>query len=430
VKLDRKISINLGNLLLSLSEVTDLANPFIAQHQMRTAFIASQLAKAADVGREAAEDIFAAALLHDIGAISVEEKIKLHNFEEGNLGAHCAKGELLFKRFPLFAGISQIVKHHHTPWRVMEESGLSFESPLALASQIVLFADYLERLISRNKYVLHQTDDITERLASLVKATVHPRIHEYFLSISATEEFWLDIVSPRLYSILLSSSPYANRSIELDEMVSVSELFRDIIDFKSRFTSTHSIGVSSCAEILSRLFGLTDFEIRLMQVAGNLHDIGKMIVPNSILDKPDKLTKEEFGIMRCHTYYTYYVIKTIGGLQQIAEWAGYHHEKLDGTGYPFHCGAVDLTIGSRIMTVADIFTAIAEDRPYRKGMNRDEIIKVLADSVAKSHLDSRVVDLVVDNYEQVRSHVMEKQQKGREFYDNFMTNKKAETGGH
>ena len=426
--MDRKISINLGNLLLSLSEVTDLANPSIAQHQMRTAFIALEIAKAAGVGRDATEDIFAAALLHDIGAISVEEKIKIHNFDEGNIGAHCSKGELLFMRFPIFAGISQIVRHHHTPWRELEESGLSLESPLAIASQIVLFADYLERLISRNKFVLHQTEEISGRLASLVKTQIHPQIHDYFLSVSATEEFWLDVVSPRLYSILLSNNPYVSRNIELDDILSISELFRDIIDFKSRFTSTHSIGVSSCAEILSRLFGLTDLEVRLMQVAGNLHDIGKMTIPNSILEKPDKLTKEEFELIRCHTYYTYYVIKTIGGLQQIAEWAGYHHEKLDGSGYPFHCGAVDLTIGSRIMTVADIFTSIAEDRPYRKGMNRDEIIKILSNSVAKSHLDSRIVDLVADNYEPVRSHVMGKQQKGREFYDSFTSVRRDETG--
>lgn len=428
--MDRKISLNQGNMLLSLSEVTDLANPSIAQHQMRTAFIALELAKAADVGRETMEEIYAAALLHDVGAISVEEKIKIHNFDEVDVSAHCNRGEMLFVRYPLFAGISKIVKQHHTPWRELEESGLSIKSPLALSSQLVLFADHLERLISRNKYILHQNEEITERAALLVKDKIHPSIYEYFLSVSATEEFWLDIVSPRLYSILLSSGPYVSKNIELEDIISISELFRDIIDFKSGFTSTHSTGVASCAEVLSKLFGLTDLEVRLMQVAGNLHDIGKMVVPNGILEKPGKLTKEEFGIMRCHTYYTYYVIKTIGGLQQIAEWAAYHHEKLDGTGYPFHCGAVDLTIGSRIMSVADTFTSVAEDRPYRRGMGRDEIIKILTDSVAKSYLDSRVVDLVIDNYEQVRAHVMEKQQKGREFYEKFASLRRNETEEH
>jgi HD-GYP domain-containing protein (c-di-GMP phosphodiesterase class II) len=417
--MERKIAINMGNLLLSLSEVTDLANPYIAQHQLRTAFIALELAKAANADRYVLEDIFTAALLHDSGAISVEEKIRIHTFEEEYIEAHCIKGELLFKKCPLLKNISQIIRHHHKTWEEWDKEGESIEKPLVLASQIVFFADHLERFINRNKYVLHQVQEITERASSLVKDKAHPQIYEYFLSVSDKEEFWLDVVSPRLYSIILSNSPYVNVNIELDDITRVSELFRDIIDFKSRFTSTHSIGVASCAEIISKFFGLTEIEIRLMKVAGNLHDIGKMVIPNSILDKPGKLTKEEFEIMRCHTYYTYYVIKTIGGLQQIAEWAAYHHEKLDGSGYPFHCDAKELSIGSRIMTVADMFTAMAEDRPYRQGMSKDEIYRIFSGFVPKGLLDANITELLFDNYDQIKSHVTENQDKGREFYEYF-----------
>jgi len=110
-----------------------------------------------------------------------------------------------------------------------------------------------------------------------------------------------------------------------------------------------------------------------MEVAGNLHDLGKMVIPNSILNKPDKLNKEETAIMRQHTYFTYTVLNSIGGISQIAEWAAFHHERLDGSGYPFHLGADKLGIGSRIMAVADVFTAISEDRPYRKGMSQQEL---------------------------------------------------------
>jgi len=73
-----------------------------------------------------------------------------------------------------------------------------------------------------------------------------------------------------------------------------------------------------------------------------MHDIGKVSTPDNILKKPGKLTKEEMAIMKSHTYHTYFVINAIGGLQQIAEWAAYHHEKLDGSGYPFHCSAGEL----------------------------------------------------------------------------------------
>jgi len=154
-----------------------------------------------------------------------------------------------------------------------------------------------------------------------------------------------------------------------------------------------------------------------MRIAGNFHDIGKLIIPNSILEKPDKLTVDEFQIMRCHTYYTYYTLNSIGGLQRIAEWAAYHHEKLDGSGYPFHCTNEEIGTGSRIMAVADIFTAISEDRPYRKGMDEDEIHRILQKQADNNFLDKRIVALLFDNYEAIRLKVKEKQEEAFDFYE-------------
>ncbi|NOZ68666.1 MAG: HD domain-containing protein, partial [Deferribacteres bacterium] len=184
------------------------------------------------------------------------------------------------------------------------------------------------------------------------------------------------------------------------------------------FTATHSSGVAAAASILSRIFGLTEKETGLMEVAGNLHDIGKLAIPNDILDKPGKLSKEEFAVIRSHTYYTYSVINTIGGLQQIAEWAAYHHEKLDGSGYPFHCTYDELGTGSRIMMVADLFTALAEDRPYRAGMSREGIIQIIKQLADRKLLDRRIVNILFENFDEISSHVSEKQAVVKEFYEN------------
>ncbi|OIP66014.1 MAG: hypothetical protein AUK29_01640 [Nitrospirae bacterium CG2_30_53_67] len=99
-------------------------------------------------------------------------------------------------------------------------------------------------------------------------------------------------------------------------------------------------------------------------------------------------------------------------LFMIAEWGAFHHERLDGSGYPFHCKAADLTIGARIMMVADIFTATAEDRPYRKG-----IIRILKDFSARKLLESKVVDLLVENYDEVFLEMRKKQEAARAFYE-------------
>jgi len=104
-------------------------------------------------------------------------------------------------------------------------------------------------------------------------------------------------------------------------------------------------------------------------------------------------------------------------LQRIAEWAAYHHEKLDGNGYPFHCTNEEIGTGSRIMTVADIFTAISEDRPYRKGMDKDEIYQLLKKQTNEKLLDQRIVELLFDNYKTISSQVKEKQSKALDFYE-------------
>ena len=410
----RNFLVNLGNLLLSLSEVTDLANHNIAQHQHRTAYIALELARIANQQPEITENIFMAALLHDIGAITVEEKISVHNFEAINEEIHTIRGELLLAQIPWLRKISKIVRNHHKNWNNWEEG---IEEPVVFSSQIVLLADYVERLIDRNKYILHQSKDIVEVIKKIADTVVNKEIVAYFVELSKREEFWLDLTSPRLYSLLLNNGQFKSMQIGLEDVSLISNLYRDLIDFKSRFTATHTMGVSECAVMLSELFGLAEIDVKSMRIAGNFHDIGKLVIPNSILEKPGKLTVHEFEIMRCHTYHTFNTLDSIGGLQRIAEWAAYHHEKLDGSGYPFHLTNEEIGTGSRIMAIADIFTAIAEDRPYRKGMDKDEIYMVLKGQADVKLLDKRIVELLFDNFQTISMQVKEKQSKALDFYE-------------
>src|SRR5271157_5545946 len=149
--------------------------------------------------------------------------------------------------------------------------------------------------------------------------------------------------------------------------------------------------------MIARIFGFSEAEVELLKVVGNLHDIGMLAVSNAILEKPDKLTEDEFAIFRCHTYYRYYAIYTIAGLLQIAEWAAYHHETLDGSGHPFHCKADELSIGARIMAVADMPAALADDRPYRKSMTKEEANQTIKKLSSGQLLDGRIVNLLFEN---------------------------------
>lgn len=417
-------TVKFSNFLLSLSDAMDIASPPIASHQMRTAFIAWKLAMGAGLPVDKIEKIYMAALLHDIGALSLEEKGRLHaGFEAVNPDVHCILGEALFELSPLLKSSAKIVRHHHTAW---QDWNMTIDSPEVTESQILLLADEIERAISRKEYILHQVDKLNAEVVSLAGSKVHPDIVDIFMQISHYEDFWLDLTSPRLYSLLLHYGPFRLVEIEQKDIFSIASIFRHIIDFKSRFTATHSTGVAECAVILSRYFGLTDSEIAQMEIAGYFHDLGKLAVPNSILEKPGKLTNEEFQIIKQHTYFTYTVLNTIGGLGLIAEWAAFHHEKLDGSGYPFHITADKINTGARIMAVSDIFAALSEDRPYRGGMKRKRIEEILILNTVNKSLDKRIVNILLENFENISAKVQSKQNASKEFFEKKFLKKGVE----
>jgi HD-GYP domain-containing protein (c-di-GMP phosphodiesterase class II) len=410
--------VNLGGLVLALSDAMELASNYLAQHQQRTAFIALEMGRCFGWSLRQMEDLFIAALLHDIGAISLEEKIQIHNAEINNPSEHCLRGERLLSTAEWLKPSACLIRNHHTDWQTWKAS---IEDTIVFKSQILYLADCVERMIRREYFILHQQQDIIKRIAAMAGSAIHPRVVDLFLTVSRTEEFWLDVVSHRLFSILLNRGPLKMAEIEFDHIATVAELFRNVIDFRSRFTATHSSGVAASASILARIFGLTDTEVQLMEVAGDLHDLGKLAIPNSILEKPGSLTAQEMAVMKSHTYYTYAIVHSVDGLQRIAEWAACHHEKLDGSGYPFHCTSAELSTGARILAVADTFTALAEDRPYRIGMSRDDIVQILKNSVAQNALDDKIVRLVLDNYSEIHEYVCRHQSAAKEFYENWLS---------
>ena len=408
-----KISVNLGNLILSLSDALDLAFSSLAMHQQRTAFIAWELAKRAKLEEKRIEKVFLAGLLHDIGALSIEEKKSLHDNETSEVEQHCIRGQHLFKSNPWLAPCADLVRYHHREWVTYEEPR---DAPEVFDSQLLFLADYLERQIDRKTYILHQNEALCGQMKELAGKQIDRKIVDLFLEVSQREEFWLDLTSPRLYSLLLHNGPFQAIEIDLNNIAIFAKLLGMIVDFKSPFTATHSSGVAQCSMLLAEIVGMSETEVKLMEVAGLLHDLGKLVVPNSILEKPAGLTHEEMAVMKQHTYHTFSILSTIGGLQMIAEWGAYHHERLDGKGYPFRRKAHEMNIGARIMAVSDIFTALAEDRPYRKGMKTENIKNILQEQASHGIQDSHIVKLLLENIEEVRQVVTERQEQARHYY--------------
>jgi len=194
-----------------------------------------------------------------------------------------------------------------------------------------------------------------------------------------------------------------------------------IIDFRSRFTAVHSSGVAVVAGSLAESMGLSRRQCQLIRISGYLHDFGKLAVPKEILEKTGPLTLEEYAIIKSHAYYSSRLLRTVPELKLVNAWISLHHERPDGEGYPFRMSGDDLPLGAKILAVADVFTAITEDRPYRTGMEGEAALAVLADLAWRGGLDQHLVQLLTTRFSGVNALRHEAQQQALAEYRKFET---------
>ena len=163
------------------------------------------------------------------------------------------------------------------------------------------------------------------------------------------------------------------------------------IDAKSPWTAGHSERVTEMAMKIGRVMGLGPTEIDVLHRGGLLHDVGKIGTPREILDKPGKLTEDEYRTMRDHVLMGARILEPIGAFADALPIVLEHHEWYDGGGYPNGLAGEDLTLGGRIFAVADVFDAISSDRPYRAGMPRERVLEIITNGTGRQ-FDPKVVE--------------------------------------
>jgi HD-GYP domain-containing protein (c-di-GMP phosphodiesterase class II) len=416
----RESYISLFDLIMSLSDAMDLISPAIVNHHKQVAYIAYSIGEEMSLSTEEKNELILAGLSHDIGAFSLKERLSVMQFEIDGPHTHARLGSSMLRMFKPFSRMATLVKFHHVPWD--SGAGTEFDGEeVPTGSHLLHLADRVAVLIKKEQEILGQVKSIRDRISEESGKMFMPEAVDAFLELAAKECFWLDTfsLSRSISSLLQSSVRTGTIEMNLDCLISLSKLFSEIIDFRSPFTATHSSGVAACAESIAEFAGFSERECRMMRIAGYLHDMGKLAVPKEILEKPARLTAEEFNVIRSHTYHTYRTLETMGDLDIINTWASFHHERMDGTGYPFHLKGQDLSLGSRIMAVADVFTAITEDRPYRKGMDSSSTLKVLH-NMAKSALDPGIVSILADHFDEINSSRIAAQEPTAREYQEIM----------
>ncbi|MCP5158664.1 MAG: HD domain-containing protein [Gammaproteobacteria bacterium] len=390
------VTINLGQAIHALSDVLDLVGVDEVFHGKRVGFMALQCGRDLDLSDLALENLFHVGLLHDCGVSSTHAHRCLINEMDGEgVEFHCRKGSELLGQFPPLAHLQTIVRYHHTHWDVFPTLDVSQDT--ARLANLIYLVDRVDALAvphyeSDLLLARHTIRDTVWRLSGSYFA---PNLVTLFMDLSDNEAFWLSLEPRHLIRFIYERERESQLvPITFPELRQLALLFARIVDAKSPYTMEHSLGTARLARFLAERAGLAIETCEKIEVAGLLHDLGKLQVPDEILDKPGALTREERAMIQRHSFETYQILRGITGLEDITLWAAYHHETLDGHGYPFHRRGAELTLEVRIIAVSDVFQALAQRRPYRKPLSPQEILEMLRSFVHQNHLDGEVVDLV------------------------------------
>jgi HD-GYP domain-containing protein (c-di-GMP phosphodiesterase class II) len=264
--------------------------------------------------------------------------------------------------------------------------GLKGQSIPVLA-RIIGLAQVAE-IFASNQGPRHATDVVKQRRGSWFD----PEIVDAFLSIVGDEALWAMCASPSLDDTVASVEP-EGRAIAADEkrLNDIASAFAWVIDAKSPYTFQHSERVAAYAVAIGRTLGADDAGAVRLQRAGLLHDIGKLSVPNRILDKRGKLTPREWEVIKLHSYYTYQILERVPVFGEIAFDASAHHERLDGKGYYRNLPGARLSEHAKILATADHLDALSSDRPYRDKLPDKKVIAIL-ESERGTGLDPICVD--------------------------------------
>jgi len=403
------------DLVESVSNTMDMLNSNLSEHHSKTAYIATSIAKALGKSNYDIERIAYAALLHDCGVFSLAEGNMLLEFDfDDEEDRHSLAGAKLLKGMFEF-DLSEIVRFHHVNWQ--DGAGADFNgTQIPIESHIIHLADRVAVLTPGDTSIITKKRSIVDAVNVKSGFHFHPELIKVLTDISGKDSFWLDIIDKNINETIRELIPVTSVTLNVDKLKAFSKAISNLIDYKSRFTACHSIGNAQVAYVLGLKCGFSESQCSLLEIAGLLHDLGKLAIPSEILEKNGSLDENEFAIMRSHSYMTYSALKRVKGMENIVLWASEHHEKLDGTGYPFCKQGADLSLESRILAVADIYTALSEDRPYREGMKKEDVIKIL-NSMSNLHVDSSIVTVLVDSYEEINDIRLESQRTAFQHYE-------------
>ena len=374
-------------------------------HGKRVAYLALLMGEEAGYQEEELRDFVGCCLLHDNALTEFIHEELSHSRMSENLSVnlsdiakmkgsklnhdHSVIGEQNIRLIPFRTDVKNIILYHHENANGSGVLGTT-DSETTLKSQILRLADCIDTTRHLTTMTNAEFEELCRWVQSLEGVLFSGDAVELFLKaidydkiVRLQDEDPLSCLHEKLHEKILDYSD--------EEIRNIAGLFAKIVDYKSEFTQNHSKGVAQKAEMMAHYYGFDKEKAIRFYFAGAMHDIGKLVVVNDILEKPGKLTVDEFARMKNHAAATHYILSQIKEIPDIVSWASNHHEKLNGKGYPQGLTAEEISFEARVMACIDIYQALTEKRPYKDGMSHEQSISIMQDMVRKGELDEKVV---------------------------------------
>lgn len=360
-------------------------------HAQRVAYLATLTGKELGLKGDSLVYLTAAALLHDNALFEFfedKEDVNVQNWTDEELGKHCIDGEENVKGLPFYPQIEHAILYHHE--RADGEGIFGKKTPeTPLFARLIHLADILDTEFDLSEVSEEKYHKLIQFLRKETNSCFDGECVEAFCR-AVSYEALARIARDNIQSILDDTIPRREWDITSDELMQFADIFARITDIKSNFTYEHSLGLAKKAYAMAEYYHWDQDTTQQLYFAGALHDIGKLMIHRDILEKPGKLTKEEYTEIQNHAMGTYQILSAVKGLEKITQWAALHHEKLDGSGYPFGKTASELGKKERLMTCLDIYQALVEKRPYKDGMPHAKAMGILREMADKGQLDEQI----------------------------------------
>ncbi len=357
----------------------------LVEHGTRVGFYACKIADYIPNFNINKPYLYLLSLFHDIGAYKTEEIDDLVKFETvGNL-AHSVYGYLFLKHLTPLNEYSNAVLYHHFDYKKIPD----ISDEINNYAKIINVADRIDIGFING----FDSNKISEKLKKV--SSIDPNYVNAASKMLLEEDLTDDSLKKQTSDFeneILSHLSFTAAEVEAFLLMMIYS-----IDFKSPATMLHSVNTTSVALFLAKELGLNEYEVKQIYTASLIHDIGKVTTPTSILEFNGKLTDSQMEIMKLHVVETGKILKGIMD-EEIVSIAVNHHEKLDGTGYPNGLKADELSIGSRIIAVADITSALLGRRSYKESYGWDRTLRILEDMANNNKIDDNIVAVINEKY--------------------------------